>query len=93
MSTMGFASKSLGPKGGEEKWEYFYSFWKDLLLLDHVSLDRFLDLNPEDFFFWKRHLPSFCQLEAVETAIWLTEVAPKSANGKRFLEAIKTATS
>lgn len=22
MSTMGFASKSEGPKGGEEKWEY-----------------------------------------------------------------------
>ena len=31
--------------------------------------------------------PFFCQLEAVETAIWLTEVAPKQGkNGKRFLD-------
>lgn len=31
--------------------------------------------------------PFFCQVEAVETAIWLTEVAPKlGKSGKRFLE-------
>jgi type III restriction enzyme len=30
--------------------------------------------------------PFFCQVEAVETAIWLTEVAPHSASGKRILE-------
>src|SRR5437016_8141432 len=31
--------------------------------------------------------PFFCQIEAVETAIWLTEVAPKSGKaGKAFLE-------
>ena len=33
--------------------------------------------------------PFFCQVEAVETAIWLTEVAPKfGKGGKRFLEHI-----
>ncbi|MEI7862900.1 MAG: DEAD/DEAH box helicase family protein, partial [Planctomycetota bacterium] len=30
--------------------------------------------------------PFFCQVEAVETAIWLTEVAPHTAAGKRILE-------
>ena len=40
---------------------------------------------------WRHHnftdvRPFFCQVEAVETAIWLTEVAPQSANGKRLLE-------
>ena len=30
--------------------------------------------------------PFFCQVEAVETAIWLTEVAPHSKSGKRILE-------
>src|SRR5207237_7428260 len=30
--------------------------------------------------------PFFCQIEAVETAIWLTEVAPHSKNGKRLLD-------
>jgi type III restriction enzyme len=30
--------------------------------------------------------PFFCQIEAVETAIWLTEVAPQSKNGKRLLD-------
>ncbi|QDV45809.1 Type III restriction enzyme, res subunit [Stieleria neptunia] len=39
---------------------------------------------------WRHHdfqgiRPFFCQVEAVEVAIWLTEVAPKSANGKKFL--------
>src|SRR5277367_4298479 len=36
--------------------------------------------------------PFFCQVEAVETAIWLTEVAPKLGKaGKRFLEHIANA--
>ena len=40
---------------------------------------------------WRHHKfsairPFFCQVEAVETAIWLTEVAPQSKNGKRMLE-------
>jgi type III restriction enzyme len=30
--------------------------------------------------------PFFCQVEAIETAIWLTEVAPNTQNGKRLLE-------
>ncbi len=41
---------------------------------------------------WRHHQftglrPFFCQVEAVETAIWLTEVAPKLGNtGKKFIE-------
>ena len=39
---------------------------------------------------WRQHefngvRPFFCQIEAVETAIWLTEVAPHSQSGKRLL--------
>ena len=39
---------------------------------------------------WRHHAfagvrPFFCQVEAVETAIWLTEVAPQSQSGKRLL--------
>lgn len=39
---------------------------------------------------WRHHpfegvRPFFCQIEAVETAIWLTEVAPNTAAGKRLL--------
>ena len=40
---------------------------------------------------WRHHTfggvrPFFCQIEAVETAIWLTEVAPTSSDGKHFLD-------
>ena len=40
---------------------------------------------------WRNHefneiRPFFCQVEAVETAIWLTEVAPHSKTGKRILD-------
>jgi type III restriction enzyme len=41
---------------------------------------------------WRNHpfsgiRPFFCQIEAVETAIWLTEVAPQlGKNGQRFLD-------
>jgi type III restriction enzyme len=41
---------------------------------------------------WRHHdfsglRPFFCQIEAVETAIWLTEVAPQAGNtGKRILD-------
>ena len=35
--------------------------------------------------------PFFCQLEAVETAIWLTEVAPHTAQGKRVLDYLSAA--
>jgi type III restriction enzyme len=45
---------------------------------------------------WRHHAfgsvrPFFCQVEAVETAIWLTEVAPHTANGKRLLEHLASA--
>ncbi len=44
---------------------------------------------------WRQHdfqgiRPFFCQIEAVETAIWLTEVAPKlGKQGERFLDHLK----
>ncbi|GAB1719190.1 MAG: restriction endonuclease [Nitrosospira sp.] len=45
---------------------------------------------------WRHHTfsairPFFCQVEAAETAIWLTEVAPQSRNGKRMLEHLVSA--
>lgn len=45
---------------------------------------------------WRHHKfsgvrPFFCQVEAVETAIWLTEVAPHSVAGKRILEHLDSA--
>jgi type III restriction enzyme len=47
---------------------------------------------------WRHHQfsgvrPFFCQVEAVETAIWLTEVAPKFPAGKRILEHLANATN
>jgi len=45
---------------------------------------------------WRHHpfndvRPFFCQLEAVETAIWLFEVAPESKAGRRILEHLAAA--
>src|SRR6266705_3467472 len=45
---------------------------------------------------WRQHQfsnirPFFCQVEAVETAIWLTEVAPNATRGKSFLEHLANA--
>ena len=46
---------------------------------------------------WRQHefagiRPFFCQIEAVETAIWLTEVAPSAGkNGQRFIEHLANA--
>lgn len=45
---------------------------------------------------WRRHefssvRPFFCQVEAIETAIWLAEVAPHSKAGKRFLDHLESA--
>ncbi len=45
---------------------------------------------------WRHHKfndvrPFFCQIEAVETAIWLTEVAVLSKNGQRVLEHLASA--
>lgn len=45
---------------------------------------------------WRHHKftgvrPFFCQVEAVETAIWLTEVAPNHREGKAFLDHLERA--
>jgi type III restriction enzyme len=45
---------------------------------------------------WRHHefmgiRPFFCQVEAVETAIWLTEVAPNERQGRGFLEQLANA--
>jgi len=45
---------------------------------------------------WRHHefqsiRPFFAQVEAVEVAIWLTEVAPKVARGKEFLDHLQNA--
>ena len=45
---------------------------------------------------WRHHTygsirPFFCQVEAVETAIWLIEVAPQSRNGRRILDYLSAA--
>ncbi|MFH0351644.1 MAG: restriction endonuclease, partial [Chromatiales bacterium] len=46
---------------------------------------------------WRRHTyssirPFFCQVEAIETAIWLTEVAPQAGKvGEGFLEHLANA--
>ncbi len=45
---------------------------------------------------WRHHQfngirPFFCQVEAIETAIWLAEVAPNDKAGKAFLEHIANA--
>ena len=45
---------------------------------------------------WRHHQfnsvrPFFCQIEAVETAIWLSEVAPSTEPGKRILKHLVTA--
>lgn len=49
-------------------------------LLQHWRSDRFSSIRP-----------FFCQIEAVETAIWLTEVAPLWKAGRRLLEGMKRA--
>ena len=45
---------------------------------------------------WRHHhfsgvRPFFCQVEAAETAIWLTEVAPQTKNGKLLLDHLASA--
>lgn len=45
---------------------------------------------------WRQHefngvRPFFCQVEAVETLIWLTEVAPHDARGKTFIDHLERA--
>ena len=59
------------------QWQVTYETAR---LLQHWRNHKFSDIRP-----------FFCQIEAVETAIWLTEVAPKTTNGKRFLTQIASA--
>ena len=45
---------------------------------------------------WRHHSfssvrPFFCQVEAIETVIWLTEVAPHTTPGRRVLTYLKAA--
>lgn len=49
-------------------------------LLQHWRHYKFSDIRP-----------FFCQVEAIETAIWLTEVAPQSKHGKQILEHLAAA--
>jgi type III restriction enzyme len=47
---------------------------------------------------WRHHefsaiRPFFCQIEAVETAIWLTEVAPNWKGGKAILDHLKSSSN
>jgi type III restriction enzyme len=80
-----------------EEQKYHSAFINDLRL--HVDQWRKLPSNswqvtPETarlLQHWRHHdfssvRPFFCQVEAVETAIWLTEVAPHSKAGRRFLD-------
>jgi type III restriction enzyme len=48
-------------------------------LLEHWRHHEFSDIRP-----------FFCQIEAVETAIWLTEVAPQTKSGKALLDHLAT---
>jgi len=89
--------KDLSTK--DQQYEYTAVFINDLRR--HVNKWRSLP-NPKDWMVtpetvrllqhWRTHKfndirPFFCQLEAIETAIWLTEVAPKIGKaGKNFLE-------
>ena len=49
-------------------------------LLQHWRHHRFMGIRP-----------FFCQVEAVETAIWLTEVAPRTSRGRHFLKHLENA--
>jgi len=52
-------------------------------LLQHWRHHRFNDIRP-----------FFCQVEAIETVIWLTEVAPHvGKSGKRFMNSLKNLTT
>ena len=47
---------------------------------------------------WRSHRfaglrPFFCQVEAAETAIWLTEAAPRAAAGRRIVERLEAASA
>ena len=69
------------------------------------QVDDWRKLNPDQWrvtpetarllLYWREHdfngvRPFFCQIEAVETLIWLTEVAPHSQTGKQLIEQLST---
>ncbi len=71
-----------------------------------AHVDRWRELSPSQWNVtpetarllqhWRAHpfnsiRPFFCQIEAVEAAIWLTEVAPGTKDGKKFLEYLEAA--
>ena len=58
----------------QESWKVFPETAR---LLNYWRTHKFSDIRP-----------FFCQVEAVETLIWLTEVAPETTEGKRLLERI-----
>jgi type III restriction enzyme len=90
--------ESMGLSAGEQKYDPISIINE---LRRHVSACRNLN-SPNDWNVtpetarllqhWRHHQfngvrPFFCQVEAVETAIWLTEVAPKMGKtGKQFLD-------
>lgn len=90
--------ESMGLSAGEQKYDPISIINE---LRRHVSAWRNLN-SPNDWNVtpetarllqhWRHHQfngvrPFFCQVEAVETAIWLTEVAPKMGKtGKQFLD-------
>jgi type III restriction enzyme len=66
--------------------------WRDL----HPNLWQVTPETARLLTHWRHHAfsdvrPFFCQVEAVETLIWLTEVAPNTKPGKRFLELLDAA--
>lgn len=81
----------------------------DIIQALRHEVDRWRELpNPNDWKVtpetarllqhWRHHpfagvRPFFCQIEAVETAIWLTEVAPQLRAGERFIQHLKAASA
>ncbi len=65
--------------------------WRKLAAPAHVTPETARLLE-----YWRHHKfneirPFFCQVEAVETVIWLTEVAPYTAAGKAILDHLAAA--
>lgn len=97
--------ESMGLSAGEQKYDPISIINE---LRRHVSAWRNLN-SPNDWNVtpetarllqhWRHHQfngvrPFFCQVEAAETAIWLTEVAPKMGKtGKQFLDHLAGANS
>ncbi len=73
-------------RGDVDQWRTFKNptDWKvtpeTARLLQHWRHHRFSSIRP-----------FFCQVEAVETAIWLSEVAPQTSSGRGFLKHLENA--